>query len=277
MKVSFMTWACPDWSLAQILTGAIRYGYDSVEPRVEADHAHGIELDTTKKERKAIREQFENCGVGISALATSRRYAIASDHELAESIELTQRYVDLAADLGCEHLRVFGGGTPEGMDFADAKKVVAESLRACADHAAERKVHLCLETHDSYSLSGDCLETVLMANHPSVAICWDILHPCRQGESIATAFENVRNHVRHCHVHDARLGEEPGSYQMALMGEGDVPHDEAVKLLASIKFEGALSGEWIKAFDADEILPHDATVLRQYIAEAEKGTEPFST
>ena len=36
MKISFMTWACPDWSLAQILAAAIRYGYDSVEPRVEA-------------------------------------------------------------------------------------------------------------------------------------------------------------------------------------------------------------------------------------------------
>jgi len=268
MKISFMTWACPDWSLAQILAAAIRYGYDSVEPRVEADHAHGIELATTKKARKAIRQQFTDCGVGISALATSRRYAIAADHELAESIELTRQYLDLAADLGCEHLRVFGGGTPEGMDFADAKKIVAESLRQCAEHAAERKVYLCLETHDSYSLSGDCLETVLMADHPNVAICWDILHPFRQGESIEAAFENVRNHVRHCHVHDATLGEERGSYKMALMGQGDVPHEEAVKLLAGIKYEGALSGEWIKAFDADEVLGHDAEVLREYVAEA---------
>lgn len=268
MKISFMTWACPDWSLAQILAGAIRYGYDCVEPRVEADHAHGIELDTTKKQRRAIRQQFEDCGVGISALATSRRYAIASDHELAESIELTKRYVDLAADLGCSNLRVFGGGTPQGMDFADAKKIVAESLHECAQHAAERKVYLCLETHDSYSLSGDCLETVLMADHPNVAICWDILHPCRQGETIAAAFENVRNHVRHCHVHDARLGEDPGSYQMTLMGEGDVPHDEAIRLLASIDFQGALSGEWINAFPAEEVLPHDAAVLRQYLAQA---------
>ncbi len=268
MKISFMTWACPDWTLAQILTGAIRYGYDSVEPRVEAEHAHEIDLDTTKKQRKAIKQQFADCGVEISALATSRRYAIASDHELAESIDLTKQYIDLAADLGCENLRVFGGGTPEGMDFGDAKKTVAESLRECGEHAAKRKVYLCLETHDSYSLSGDCLETVLMADHPNVVICWDILHPCRMGEDIETAFNNVRNHVRHCHVHDATLGEEPGSYEMKLMGEGDVPHDEAVKLLASIKFEGALSGEWINAFEADEVLSHDALVLRDYINQA---------
>lgn len=271
MKISFMTWACPDWTLAQVLTGAIRYGYDSVEPRVEAEHAHEIELDTTKKQRKAIKQQFADCMVGISALATSRRYAIAADHELAESVDLTKRYVDLAADLGCENLRVFGGATPEGMDFADAKKIVAEALHECGEHAASRKVFLCLETHDSYSLSGDCLETVRMADHPNVAICWDILHPVRHGESIETAFGNVRELVRHCHVHDATLGEEPGSYEMALMGQGDVPHDEAIKLLAGIKYEGALSGEWINAFEADEVLSHDALVLREYIAEAGSG------
>ena len=107
-----------------------------------------------------------------------------------------------------------------------------------------------------------------MANHPNVAICWDILHPVRHGESIETAFANVRDLVRHCHVHDATLGEEPGSYEMKLMGQGDVPHDEAVKLLAGIKFEGALSGEWINAFEADEVLSHDAPVLREYIADA---------
>jgi len=100
MKISFMTWACPDWTLAQVLAGAIRYGYDAVEPRVEAEHAHEIELDTTKKQRKAIKQQFADCMVEISALATSRRYAIAADHELAESVDLTKRYVDLAADLG---------------------------------------------------------------------------------------------------------------------------------------------------------------------------------
>ena len=52
------------------------------------------------------------------------------------------------------------------------------------------------------------------------------------------------------------------------MGEGMVPHDEAIKLLASIDYQGALSGEWIGAFEPEEILPHDAARLRGYIAAA---------
>ncbi len=263
MKLSFMTWVCPDWSLSQVLTAAIRYGYDAVEPRAEADQEHGIELDTTKKVRKQIKKEFEDCGIEISAIATSRRYALEAGHELQESIELTKRYVELAADVGTANLRVFGGGTPEGMDFADAKKVVAESLHECGEFAAEHGVYLCLETHDSYSLSSDCVETVRMAGQPNVAICWDVLHPYRQGESIEEAFNNVREFVRHCHATRPADG-GPGGWEMALMGEGDVPHEEAVKLLAGINFEGALSGEWIKAFPPEEILPHDARVLDEY-------------
>ena len=155
MKISFMTWVAPEWTLEQIITAAIRYGYDSVEPRVEDDHRHGIDLNTSKKQRKAIRQQLADCGVALSALATSRRYAIASDHELRESIELTKRYVELAADVGAPNIRVFGGSTPQGMDFADAKRLVGESLRAAAEFAASHKVAVYIETHDSYSLSGN--------------------------------------------------------------------------------------------------------------------------
>ncbi len=270
MKISFMTFVAPEWSLEEHLTAAVRYGYDAIEPRCEADHAHGIELDTTKGERGAIRQQFASCGVELTTIATSRRYALASDHELQESIDLTKQYCDLCADLGAQNIRVFGGMTPEGMTFDDAKKVVAGALHECGEHAADRGVYLCLETHDAYSLSSDAAETVRMADHPNVCINWDIMHPYRHGESIETAFSNVREFVRHCHVHDGTRPEEngPAGWELALMGEGDIPHDEAIRLLATIDYKGSLSGEWIRALEAEVVLPHDAQVLREYIARA---------
>ncbi len=270
MKISFMTFVAPEWSLEEHLTAAIRYGYDAIEPRCEADHAHGVELDTTKKERAAIKQQFGDCGVELTTIATSRRYALDSDHEMQETIDLTKQYCDLCADLGATNIRVFGGVTPEGMDFVDAKMIVADALRECGEHAAGCGVYLCLETHDAYSLSSDAVETVRVADHPNVAINWDIMHPYRNGETIETAFHNVKDYVRHCHIHDGTRPEEGGAagWELALMGEGDIPHDEAIRLLATINYEGSLSGEWIKALEADVVLPHDAQVLREYIAAA---------
>ncbi len=271
MKISFMTFVAPEWSLEQHLAAAIRYGYDAIEPRCEADHNHGVELDTTKKERAAIKQQFTDAGVELTTIATSRRYALESDHELQESIDLTKQYCDLAADIGASNIRVFGGMTPEGMEFADAKKRVAEALHECGEHAAGCGVYLCMETHDAYSLSSDCVETVRMADHENVAITWDIMHPFRHGESIQTAFNNVKDYVRHCHVHDGVPPEDggPAGWKIALMGEGEIPHDEAIALLATIDYDGLLSGEWIRAFEPDEILPHDARVMREYIQAAQ--------
>lgn len=270
MKISFMTFVAPEWSLEECLTAAIRYGYDAIEPRCEADHNHGVELDTTKKQRKEIKEQFDSCGVLLTTIATSRRYAFATDHELRETIDLTKQYCDLCADVGAQNIRVFGGMTPEGMEFEDAKKVVAEALHECGQHAQQRGVYLCLETHDAYCNSADVLEVVRAADSPNVAINWDIMHPYRFGESMETAFGNVKDHVRHCHIHDGVRPDDgsPSGWELALMGEGDIPHDEAISLLATINYDGSLSGEWIRSFDPEVILPHDAKMLREYIVAA---------
>ena len=269
MQLSFMTWVCPDWDLSQILTGAIRYGYESVEPRAETgQQKHGVEIESTKKERASIKAAFEDAGIVMSCIATSRRYAIADAKERAESVEITNRFVELADDLGCHHLRVFGGGTPEGMEFSDAKKYVGESLRAAAEAAEGTEVYLCIETHDAYCLADDLMEVVRMADHKNVAVCWDIMHPVTHGMSMEDAFEHVKGHVRHCHIHDGKLKED-GGVELCFTGEGIIDHEAAVKLLASIKFEGALSGEWIGWLPPEEILPQNAEVLRRYIDEAE--------
>lgn len=270
MKISFMTWACPEWDLNQVLTAAVRYGYDGVEPRAEADQKHGVELGTTKKQRAQIRRQFEDMGVEMSCIATSRKYAFSDREEWRESVEATQRFIDLAADLGCPNIRVFGGTTPEGMSREDARKLVAEALAELGPYAASRGVCVCLETHDDYSLADWCASTVRLAGAEGLGICWDVMHPYRHGQSMGEAFEAVRGLVRHCHVHDGVRPADggPGGWELALMGQGDIPHDGAVRLLASVAFEGHLSGEYIGFLPPEELLPHEAQVLRQYIAGA---------
>lgn len=270
MQISFMTWVCPDWTLNEILAAAIKYGYDSVEPRVECDHKHGIELETTKKARQQIKASFRDTGVGLCCLATSSTFAHVAESDRRANIERTRRYVDLAADIGCPNLRVFGGSTPEGYDFADVKQQVAQDLRECAEHAAPAGIYLCFETHDSYCASADALEVVRLANHPNIGICWDIMHPFRVGESIAQTFDHLKDHVRHCHVHDGKRPPHggPDGWELALMGQGDIPHGEAFRLLAGIGFQGAMSGEWINFLPPEEVLPHEAEVMRQYRAAA---------
>ena len=46
MRYSFMTFSCPDLGLRNVLALARRLGYDGIEPRSAAKHAHGVEIDS---------------------------------------------------------------------------------------------------------------------------------------------------------------------------------------------------------------------------------------
>lgn len=264
MKLSFMTFATPDWDLSKILTAAIRYDYDGLEPRAEAGHKHGIELETTKKQRKEIKAMFADTGVAHLCLATSRTYSMPEADKRAESVELTKKYIDLAHDTGAPCIRVFGGGTPPDADFSEVKKYVAEALRECAEHAKGSGVYVCFETHDGYINANDAAEVVRLADSPQAAINWDFMHPCTAGMTIPEAFDVLKPYIRHCHLHDG-VRKENGGWDLVLMGEGQIDHNEAIQLLKTINYEGALSGEWIAFKPAEELLPHEAQVLRGYL------------
>ena len=47
MKFAFMTFSCPDLDLDQVLAMAREFGYDGIEPRVSANHQHGVEFEIT--------------------------------------------------------------------------------------------------------------------------------------------------------------------------------------------------------------------------------------
>ena len=48
------------------------------------------------------------------------------------------------------------------------------------------------------------------------------------------------------------------------MGTGQIAPAAAMRLLATIGYEGAISGEWIDWQPYEEMLPREAAVLREY-------------
>jgi len=271
MKIAFMTFATPELDLTQVLTVAVRYGYDAIEPRAEAGHKHGVELQATKKQRQQIKAACADMGIALCCIATSRTYSMANPAQRAESVELTKRYIDLAADCGAPCIRVFGGQTPEGANFEDVKKYVAEALHECAEYAKASGVYVCIETHDAYCNARDLADVVRWADSPQAAINWDIMHPLTAGLTIAEAFEAVKPYVKHCHAHDGIRRADGRGWDLAPMGSGQIDHAEAIRLLASIGYTGAISGEWINWQPYEELLPREIAVLKAYREQAEQG------
>ena len=170
MKYSFMTFSCPELGLDEALSLAKRLGYDGIEPRIDAEHKHGVERDADAAVRAAAREKAEASGVALACVATSCKYADPAAEQ--EQVETTDQAIDLAADVGAPCIRVFGGVLPEGMSREDATAQVVKCLSAVADHAQERGVTLCVETHDHWCDPAHLAEVIRRVNRPAIAVNW---------------------------------------------------------------------------------------------------------
>ena len=142
IKYAFMSFSCPDLSLEDMLALAKLYGYDGVEPRAQARHAHGLEMEADAGTRRDAAQKASESGIALCCVATSCRY---SDPDTAQqNVEDTLRCIDLAADVGAPRIRVFGGQIAEGISRERAIENLVASLRAVADHAASRGVTVCV-------------------------------------------------------------------------------------------------------------------------------------
>jgi sugar phosphate isomerase/epimerase len=261
MNYAFMSFSCPKLSLVEMLATAQAYGYDGVEPRIEAGHEHGIEIGMNAQARKDARQQAVDSGIALCCIATSRRYA---DPEAAQQhVDDTRRCIDLAADLGSPRLRVFGGSLGEGLSREAAIDLVAKSLSAVASHAQARGVTLCMETHDDWCDPDHVVAVMQRVDHPAVAINWDVMHPVRvAGWTVDAAYVALKPWLAHMHVHDGAQAEKGIAY--VPMGEGIVDTRRAIQLANAGSYEGYLSGEWINWEPYNVHLPRELATMHAY-------------
>lgn len=236
MRLSFMTFACPEWPIRRIVHTALRLGYHGVEFRCDAKHAHGVEVTASSSDRRTIRKWLTDSGVEACCLATSLRFA---DDKV---IEAAPSRIELAADIGCPALRVFCGPIPEGLDLAGTIDKVASNLREVAPIAAQAGVQLWLETHDTMCKAAPAAAAVRAANHPAVGLNYDNMHPFRLGESLTETETAITGLVRHTHFHDSI--NSPDTVVIKPIGEGELPIDDMFRMLVAMDYRGYLSGEW---------------------------------
>lgn len=236
MKLSFMTFACPDWNLDQVAAAADRLGYDGVELRCDAGHLHGVEVTASSAERREARLKLQKANIEPCCLATSLQFA--TDRVLEDA----PARINLAADIGCPALRVFCGPPPEGMSTAQVIERVARQLHTVAELAHSSGVQLWLETHDTFSRAHDAGAAVRKAGHKGVGINYDNMHPYRMGEDLETTIAALSTLVRHAHLHDAV--NSPDKVIIRRLGQGDMPMNSMFQALLKMGFDGYLSGEW---------------------------------
>ena len=94
MKLCLLTYLiAKSWDLDRIIRVSKECGFAGIELRTEAGHAHGVELETSAAERRAIREKVEDAYLELVGLGTGSRFESPDLAERQAIIERTKRYV----------------------------------------------------------------------------------------------------------------------------------------------------------------------------------------
>ena len=271
MKLAYSSLACPGWTVEEAADAVARYGFDGIEWRL-AD-GEPITPQTPEAVLRRVIEATRSHSLSVPALDSSCRLAQADTAGRSATVREGERMVDLAVSLGAPVLRVFGGPLPDGVSLDEALPPAADVLRAIARYAAPHGIHILLETHDpAWSRSANALAVLEAAGEPNVGILYDVLHPCRMGESVEQTLATLGRHIELVHLKDGRRPPDGSEeWPLCALGEGDVPLDRILSLLHAQGYGGWYTFEWEKRWhpelaDPEIALPAGAASVRALAA-----------
>lgn len=286
LRSSFSTLACPDWSLQQIVEHGTASGYDGVEIRLlERQTDLLAHPDLQPSRHSGLRQQLETAGFRIAGLASSVRFDHPDRTERAAQVETGRRYLDLAAALNADFIRVFGdvleptpmGSRPLDQVSPEQRRTtigqVADGLQQLGEYAETIDVDVLIETHGDFSSSAVVLETLEAVTSSAVGVLWDTHHPWRFfSERLSTTFERLRPWIRSTHWKDSvtrpvdpqatddprltEIGQAARDAHQLMTGHrhadyvlfrgGEFPAAQCMWLLRQAGFDGWFCYEWEK-------------------------------
>lgn len=269
MKLSFSTLACPTWTWEQIIDMAANTGYDGIEIRGIADEMFLPAVPQFHKQTiQRSLEQLASRNLLISSLDTSCSFhdAAGFDASVAEG----KATIELAAELGCPFIRVFGDKVPDESRKDEVIERIVQGIQALARHCEGSGVSVLLETHGDFASPDNLMPVLTHVNSPHFGLVWDIgntyLH---YRDRNADFFHQTKHLIRHVHVKDFRLVND--TMQYCITGQGEAPIQEDVHLLKEGGYTGHLSLEWEKRWhpelqEPEMVVPQFVQFMRQWIS-----------
>jgi sugar phosphate isomerase/epimerase len=214
---------------------------------------------------------LQQYNIRIIGLGLSTRFSSPDPAERQANVDELRRYLELANELEAPMVRTFGGNVIDGQTIDQTIDWVAQGLLAGVATAEAQGVTIVLETHDAFCRGAEVARVLAQVDSPHVAAVWDIHHPYRMGESIDETWRLIGSRVKHVHIKDG-IQRADGSWQLVLLGKGELPCQATIKLLYDKGYRGYLSAEWEKKWhpeieEPEVAMPQHAQIMRQWVAQ----------
>jgi sugar phosphate isomerase/epimerase len=190
----------------------------------------------------------------------------------AQQFDEGRRFIDLAQAMGVKYVRMFGDRIPEGEPKDEVMKRVVEGFRTMADYARPAGVTVLIESHGDFTRSADLEDILTRVASPQFALLWDAHHSFVAGkEQPAETFAKIGRWTLHTHLKDSKP--EGANRRYVLLGAGEVPVKEQVRVLAAAGYKGLYCFEWEKKWhpeieEPEVAFPHYARTMADYLSSA---------
>lgn len=240
MKLAFSTLGCPEWSWKDIYATAKDLKFDGIEVRgVENELYIPKAYPFVPKHIDDTLNDLKNSNLSIPMLTSG----ICVGWEDFDDENTAQEYIDLAVKLNTKYIRIMVSDKPYPEQVMIDKAV--KRYNDMCEYGKDKGVTPLIETNGVLADSLVMNDFMGMVQSENKGVLWDVHHPYRYfGETPQITYNNIGQYVKYVHVKDSIESDNKIIYRM--MGYGDVPIFDTIKLLKDKGYEGFVSLEWVK-------------------------------
>jgi sugar phosphate isomerase/epimerase len=208
-----------DWDIATIIKNCEAANFEGVELRTT--HAHKVEVNLSKEERKAVKQRFADSKVQLMGLGSIFDYHTPDQAKLRKDIEATKDYILLAQDVGATGVKVRPNGFPKDVPQEKTLEQIGHALREVGDFARDHGQVIRLEVHGTGTSFPPNIKRILdVADHPSVGACWNSNASDLAGQGWDYNFNLLKDKIFSVHMTD--LFQEEYPYRKLLAGLNEI-------------------------------------------------------
>ena len=213
-----------DWDVPTLIRNCQRAGAYGVELRVE--HAHGVSTALSKRGRYEVKLRFDQSPVELVGLGTNWAFHYPDPARLRDELEGAKAYVRLSHDVGGSGVKVKPNALPDGVPDEKTIEQIGLSLNELGRFAEDYGQEIRVEVHGRETQQLPIMRRIFdIADHPSVAVCWNSNPQDLDGQGLVHNFNLVKHRLgRTVHVRE--------------FDEGDYPYQELINLLAAMDYDG---------------------------------------
>lgn len=255
-------------------------GFDAIEfTEIDGTPEFAQQLENAEK----IRKEADRVGIPICAYAVSACLYQETKETSDAQVEQLKHQLEIAKVLGAKVMRhdvcYQLGKTGNSRSFDLMLPTIAENARRVTEYAKTLGIQTCTENHGMIAQDSDRVERLFNAvNHDNYGLLVDMGNFVCADENPVTAVSRVAPYAIHAHAKDmilsmAKEGDASfltrgGRYcRGCVIGEGDVPVQQCLRILKAAGYDGYVSIEYEGEEDCIAGIGRGLQNLRRFLHE----------